>query len=194
MPNDSSLQTTKKRMAKKPPPKKHKPIQSLLRRMIESLPPQPRVKPVIRRVSVNRLTDPDMFESLDLPKPKKPLSQYSDEFTVSASVYANSESDKWTDTLSGFFNKANLPYSVVFDSQTKLFSFVNTRTGENTIGTDTAFVLDEWNRITVTRAKESYRLFINNREVLDSEKIVRVKLSGLPHSEDRYDFQSLISS
>jgi len=98
MPNDSSLRTTKTHMAKKPPPKKHKPIQSLLRRMIESLPQPPQAKPVTRRISINRLTDPDMFEKPD------------------------------------------------------------------------------------------------SLEVFDKNKIVRVKLSGLPHNEDRYDFQSLISS
>lgn len=181
-------------MAKKPPPKKHKPIQSLLRRMIESLPLLPKVKPVTKRVSINRLSDPDMFEYPDLPKPKKPLSQYSDEFTVSAQIYANSESEKWTNVLSGFFTKANLPYCVVFDSQNKLFSFVDTSTGKSINGTDTAFELDKWNRVTITCAKTNYRLFINHREVFDNEKIVHVKLSGLPLNEDRYDFQSLISS
>lgn len=194
MPNDSSLQTTKKCMAKKPPPKKHKPIQSLLRRMIESLPPPPKVKPVTRRVSINRLSDPDMFEYLDLPEPKKPLTQYSDKFTVSALIYANSDSDKWVNSLSEFFSKANLPYRGVNDSQNKLFSFVDTQTGNSKICADTAFMMDKYNRVTVTCDKPTYRLFINNREVFADEKIVRVKLSGLPHSEDRYDFQSLISS
>lgn len=114
-----------------------------------------------------------MFEHPDLPNPNKPLSQYSDEFTISAQI----------DTVCKFGYRPN-----------ELFYFVNTSTRKRTNWPDTAFERDKWHQVAVTRDKTNPRLFINNREVFADEKIVRVKLSGLPHSEDRYDFQSLISS
>lgn len=181
-------------MAKKPPPKKHKPIQSLLRRMIESLPQPPQAKPVTRRVSINRLTDPDIFEQPDSWERKTAEELKKDVFTVKTMIYANSEKDTWVNELSGFFSKAGIPYRIVIDSQNKLFSFVDTQTGNSKIGTDTAFKMDTHNQVLVKFNKIKYRLFINYEEVFDNEKTVRVKLSGLPHNEDRYDFQSLISS